>query len=100
MTPTPPTSFRDYSRWRSDEAWAPVLPLVGGLPVRPQHPLADEVVDGGLRPGPGPAQVEHEHGDADVAEDLGGLEDRGLVRVELLGHGADVRLVADLDDGE
>lgn len=77
---------------------APVLPLLRLL-VHPQHPLAQEVLDDGLGAGPGPAQVDHQHGDADVAEDLDGLEDGALVGAELLRHGADVGLVADADDG-
>lgn len=44
-------------------------------------------------------EVHHQHGNADISQDLDGLEDCTLVRVELLGDRADVWLAADLDDG-
>lgn len=86
------------SRTSQHEPRAPVLPLLGLL-VHPEHTVAEQILDHGLASGPRPPQVDHEHGDADVAEDLDGLEDGALVGAELLGHAADVALVADLDDG-
>lgn len=79
-----PTSFWGEDVLRLDhKARAPVLPLVGLL-IDPQHALAEEVIQRGPGAGPCPVEVGHQHGDADVPEHLHRLEDRALVRVQLL----------------
>lgn len=79
------------------EARTPVLPL-SRLLVHPQHALTNKIVNGRLRTSTSPFQVDHEHGDTDVAEHLDSFEDGALVRVELLWHRSNVRLAADFNN--
>lgn len=69
------------------------------LLVDPKHALAQEIFKHSLSSRPRPLEVDHQHGHADIAEDLDCFEDSTLVGIELLGHRSDVRLAADFNDG-
>lgn len=47
-----------------------------------------------------PVQIQPQHGDAHVAQDLDGFEDCGLVCVEFFGNRPDVLFAADAEEGK
>lgn len=53
-----------------------------------------------MRAGALPVEIDLQHGQGDVAEQLDGLEDGALVGVEFLGDAADQAAMANLHDGE
>lgn len=94
--PVPSTKRHGLLRLQH-KSWAPVLPFLALL-VDPQHAFTDEILDGCLGPGPGPSDVNHQHGYCDVSKNLDRFQHSTLICIELLGDRAYVRLAADLDN--
>lgn len=74
--------------------------MLGHLRIHPNEPIRHQIIDDGLRARPLPVQIQLQHGDAHVAEDLDCFENRSLVGIELFGDRADVLFWADAEDGE
>lgn len=81
------------------DARIPILSLAPRLPIHPQQSPRHQIVERGPAPRRLPPEIVPQHADADPAEDLGRLDDGGLVGAELARDAADVLPAADDDDG-
>lgn len=68
--------------------------------IKPDESIRQQIIDDSLRARLLPLQVQLQHRDAHVAEDLDRLENGRLVGVELFGDRPDVLLVSYGYDGE